>query len=732
MKSRFITLLLSTIASVCLMFGVACGETPGASNSSSASSASSASNSSSESSSSSSSSSAEETKAVESVSLNCTQLVLTKGEQATLTATITPADATNKQVAWTSSNKAVATVANGVVTAVAGGEATITVTTVDGEKTAECVVTVHNPVKGIALSIPEAAVSVGGTHQLTATINPIDATNQNVVWSSDSDCVTVDQTGLVTGVANGEATITVTTEDGGKQASCKIIVSQSVASVQLNKDSDYVSIGGTLTLTATVMPEDAKNKNVTWTSSNEEAATVVDGVVTGVAAGEAVITVTTEEGSFTATCTVTVLDVEVPAYMAVGQTFTKNEEFTYMVTSGKGLTVEETQVKATAGGETILTLSAGSFSQDFTVKVIDFGKTTGTTFDLATDLSLWQYRNYSQDTDVTITYEENVGDGRAIPYTFNALKYNRPQNTGEYRSLTGNLIYLTPEIISLAKAEGYKFLSFTVMIKDDPAGAKSTTLSVYNVNADGSLKWVKGKADPIVSQNIGVNWKRYSISLDSEKLFEDAGLGFGAYGKELYITKVEFSGVDISEYASQFFVESTTAGKSMDIVSEELMGKMFTSVSNTATLSYATGGEKETALGGNDYIKLSKGDYTAKEYYTYNQLRIDADWIQAAKKLGWTTIAIYVLPSTYGNCETFGYIKVGVDGKCYTANVKETGRWQATVSDKHAFVSIDISGFEPGESLVLACSGAEIAISGVTLRTAAGSLNWFNYSENIA
>ena len=670
-------------------------------------------------------------KRVESVSLDRTEITMAKGEQETLVATVNPSDASNKQVVWSSSNNIVATVENGVVTARNCGEVTITATTVDGAKIAECTVTVYQPVTGISLSVPTATINVGETYQLTATVNPMDATNKNVVWSSDSDVATVDQMGLVTAVSKGTAVITATTEEGNKTISCTITVQQPVTGVELDKDSDYVSIGGTLTLTAMVLPEDANNKNVTWSSDDEEVATVVNGVVTGVAQGEARIIATTEEGGCTAECLVTVLDVTVPSYISVGQSVDKNAAFDYSIKEGNALTVTETQVKATAAGVATLTISAGSFSQDFVVKVIDFGNTTGKTFDLATDVSLWQYRNYSEDTDVTITYENNVADGRTTPYTFNALKYSRPQNTGEYRALTGNLMYLTPEIIALAKSVGYQYISFTVMIKDNPTGTHATNFAVYNVNADGSQMWVKGKSDPIFDQNIGLNWKRYSISLTSEKVFEGAGLGFGAYGKELYITKVEFTGADISEYASQFFTESTTAGKSMDIVSEELMGKMFTSVSNAATLTYGTGGDKETALGGNDYIKLSKGDYLSMEYFTYNQLRIEADWIQAAKKLGWKTIAIYVLPNTFGNAGTISYLKQGVDGKCYAAHNKDTGRWKGTISTSHVWVSIDISQFEAGESLILACSGAEVAISGVTLRTATASLTYFNYDENI-
>ena len=163
------------------------------------------------------------------VSLNKTTLTLNIGASETLTATVAPADAANKKVTWMSGNEAVATVdANGKVTGVKAGEATITVTTEEGGKTATCKVTVEAAtiaVTGVTLNKTELTLEVDDSETLTATVAPDDATNQNVTWKSDNpEIVTVDANGKVTGVAIGEATITVTTEDGGKTATCKVAV----------------------------------------------------------------------------------------------------------------------------------------------------------------------------------------------------------------------------------------------------------------------------------------------------------------------------------------------------------------------------------------------------------------------------------------------------------------------------------------------------------------------------
>ena len=249
------------------------------------------------------------------VSLDKTEIVLVEGSSEKLTATVEPTNATNKNVTWSSDHEAIATVdQNGAVTARRGGQATITVTTADGSKTATCTVRVRiqigEPVQSVGLNKTELALEVGKTGTLEAKVEPSDATNKNVTWSSsNSEVATVDN-GVVTAVSAGEAIITVTTEDGAKTATCKVTVNAPqtvpVTGVTLDKAELTLEKGSTGTLTATVAPQNATNNTVTWSSSNPEVATVDNGVVTAVSAGEAIITVTTEDGAKTATCKVTV------------------------------------------------------------------------------------------------------------------------------------------------------------------------------------------------------------------------------------------------------------------------------------------------------------------------------------------------------------------------------------------------------------------------------------------
>ena len=252
--------------------------------------------------------------AVTGVSLDKTELTLKSGEKATLTATVTPEDATDKTVTWTTSDAAVVAVDKGEVLAGKPGKATITVKTKDGGKTATCSITVEAAtvaVTGVSLDKTELSLTEGGSATLKATVTPEDATDKTVSWkSSDSAVATVDENGKVTAVKAGSATITVTTKDGSKTATCKVTVTAAtvaVTGVSLDKTELSLTEGGSATLKATVTPEDATDKTVSWKSSDSAVATVDEsGKVTAVKAGSATITVTTKDGGKTATCKVTV------------------------------------------------------------------------------------------------------------------------------------------------------------------------------------------------------------------------------------------------------------------------------------------------------------------------------------------------------------------------------------------------------------------------------------------
>jgi uncharacterized protein YjdB len=255
------------------------------------------------------------------VSIGKSETTISVNGVETLNHTVSPQNATNKNVMWSSNDTSVVTVdGNGKITGISAGSATVTLTSEDGGFTSSCVITVSNEtiaVTGVSLNKTALTVSVNGTEQLSATVAPENATDKNVTWSSNaSDIVTVNAEGLITGIAVGTATVTATSEDGGFTASCVITVEEAaipVTDLSLNKTVFTVSVNGTEQLVATVVPTNATNKNVTWSSNATNVATVNnEGLITGISAGTATITVTSEDGGFTASCVITVNEATIP------------------------------------------------------------------------------------------------------------------------------------------------------------------------------------------------------------------------------------------------------------------------------------------------------------------------------------------------------------------------------------------------------------------------------------
>ncbi|WP_174818626.1 Ig-like domain-containing protein, partial [Paenibacillus kobensis] len=173
----------------------------------------------------------------------------------------------------------------------------------DGSFTATSAVTVTTAVTGVTLDQTSLSMLTGGADEtLTATVGPATASNKNVTWSTSDASVATVANGVVTAVGNGTATITATTADGSFTATSTVTVTTAVTGVTLDQTSLSLLTGGAdETLTATVNPATASNKNVTWSTSDASVATVTNGVVSPVGNGTATITVTTTDGSFTAT-----------------------------------------------------------------------------------------------------------------------------------------------------------------------------------------------------------------------------------------------------------------------------------------------------------------------------------------------------------------------------------------------------------------------------------------------
>ena len=250
----------------------------------------------------------------------------------TVAYSVLPENAYNKNVSFESADAGIAAVnANGVVTGVSAGETTITVTTEDGGFTGACTINVYNQaVTGVTIEPSEAELNVGSSTKLTATVLPENASNKNVVYSVDDESIlSVDQDGNVTGLSLGTATVTVTTEDGGFTASAEInVIPVRVTGVSISPKSASIALGCMVQLAASIKPSNAANKNLSWSVSDETIISVDgQGTVTGLSLGTATVTVTTEDGGFTASAEITVYYAPANTWTAIGTNRINNNGF---------------------------------------------------------------------------------------------------------------------------------------------------------------------------------------------------------------------------------------------------------------------------------------------------------------------------------------------------------------------------------------------------------------------
>ena len=279
-----------------------------------------------------------ETVPVTGLKLDISEQQLTPGDNFVLTATIEPEGATDKTLKWSTNNTNILKIEsreNGTatVTALTTGRATVAVSADDGGFAANCVVTVvinEVPATGVTLTPDKHIINkIGGTAQLTAAVEPANATNQLVQFSSDNeDVATVDADGKVTAKAVGKAVITARTSDGGFTQQCEITVYVPVTSATFATEDKEMYEGQTFALTLIIEPDDAVPNGIEWESDNPAAATVdEDGNVTAIAEGVANITANVD--GTVASCAVTVSKLQIKSVtlnaeekvLGLGETF---------------------------------------------------------------------------------------------------------------------------------------------------------------------------------------------------------------------------------------------------------------------------------------------------------------------------------------------------------------------------------------------------------------------------
>ncbi len=481
------------------------------------------------------------------VSLSHSSIVLAEDDEMILTATVNPSDASNKKITWRSSDNSVVSVTDGKVTACKVGTATITVITDDGGKSAKCQVTVVPktvPVTSVSLDRTSIEIEEGYSETLTAAIHPDNATNKKLNWTSSDKSVAIVSDGKVVAQKAGTATITVTTEDGNKTATCEVTVTHRtihVWEVVFDKNSVEMVVGDDLALTVTVTPENATDKTVTWSSSNTNVAKVENGKVTAMSVGNAVITA--QCGSVKAECFVTVNPVEASsvtldrtsATLIIGETFTLTATVFPENTTDKTIIwsssdsnvakVENGKVTALSVGNAVITAQCGSVKAEcyVTVNPIEVSSITldrtSATLSAGEAFTLTATVTPENATDKTIIWSSSdsniakVEDGTVTALSVgNAVIIAQCGSVKAECSVTVNPIEassITLDRTSATLSAG-ETLTLTATVTPDNATDKTVTWSSSNNNVatvvDGTITAVSvGKATVTVRTNNGLS-----------------------------------------------------------------------------------------------------------------------------------------------------------------------------------------------------------------------------------
>ncbi len=554
---------------------------------------------------------------VSSISLNTGSVtVYVGGSSETLTATVLPNNATDKTVIWSIINdnpKGCLSISNGTITGYSAGTATVVATA--GDKQATCNVTISTiAVTGVSLNKDSLTISAGKTETLSATISPANASNTAVNWTStNTNIATVNANGVVTAVAPGTATITVTTVDGEKTTSCSVTVTKiGVTSVTLSKSSLDLYVGGSdATLTATVLPNDATYKTVTWSSNKSNIATVTNGVVHPVGVGTAVISASADGVS--ANCTVNVA-ASAPEWIKVTD---END-----LSAGDKVIIgdENANVTATNISGTYLGKVTSTFSDQ---KVTTLGSGT-IEFTLGGESGAWTFINGDSELgatstktlcwdDGTTTWDISISDGDATIWSttesYGRILYNssspRFTNYGSSTNVSGSM--RLPELYRLETA---------AVVPDNPVSSinLSTTGNVTNLFAGETLT-INKEVLPANADNKNVTWSSSDTSIAT---VSQSGVVTGVSSGSVTITATAKDGS-----GTKGTINLTVNAKldSIEVSNEKTSYKVGDNfVKPTVTASYIGGSDKDVTNSAtfNGFSSASAGNCTITVSYTEN------------------------------------------------------------------------------------------------------------------
>lgn len=569
-------------------------------------------------------------RAVESIEISKSNISLYKDESETLSATVLPEDASNKGVIWKSNDEKVATVKEGVVVAKSKGTAIITAETVDGGYKAVCTVTVSIKAETVELSSKEIVINENANEKIAATVLPEDAENRRVIWQSEDESIATVKDGVITGVKKGTTVIKAISEENSNIfAECKVKVTKPVSSVKIEGESAVLYKNETLTLKATVLPENADNKNVLWSSSNESVAKVDEnGVISAVSKGEAVISVTTEDGAFSDT-----FAVEVKQY--VEEIITDKEE--YYVSRYENITL-----KATALPENANEKGIEYFSSDDSIAKVDENGT------------LYGYKKGK----VTVTVKSKDGNAKKQvsveviePATSVTINETVPELwVGESVTLTATVL---PEEAT------YKTVTWTSSNKDvatvengviTAKKAGETTITALSI-----CKKAKATVNVVVKQQVtDIHLSAYSVTLDENKDSAEntvklisTVLPENAYDKSVVwksenekIATVSSDGTVTAVSAGKTQVSCTSLDGKVISICNVIVERKVTSVEISKTLLTLANGESATLKA---TVKPNDATDTSVKWHSSNSsvVEVDSNGNVKAKKAGTAVITVY-------------------------------------------------------------------------------------------
>lgn len=448
---------------------------------------------------------------VQSVVLFPTKLDITIGDSYPIVLTFEPERPDNMQVKWVSSNENVLTVSDsGVVKGVGGGDAVVSVITLDGIKVASCDVHVRVPVTGITLSknMVETTLSAGN-YQLSYTIAPEgDGVDTSVIWSSSNeDILTVDQNGFVTFVSPGNATVICQTNDIGTDgnnllATCDFFISEPVTSVSLDFTDITLKLGDTFRLTAEILPLNATDKSVTWISSNTSVVTVDEnGLLTAVGTGSAAVLVQSNDSGITAMCNINVyqpvetVDINYTEmsvrkgtvfwlYAKAGPDNAVNKTIIWSTSNPRVATVDESgMVTAVEPGECIITATSQDTGVFATCSLTVTEPVTGISLNY-TDIAIYAGDKFA----LVPTVSPIDADNKAVTYLSSDTDIATVDENGIVTGLKGGecvILVTTVErgLVASCKVTVYEFVtSVTINEKDvkyiNNGASKAFTVSV--------------------------------------------------------------------------------------------------------------------------------------------------------------------------------------------------------------------------------------------------------------